>query len=110
MELFLDELKKLTDFDDESAYDDHETPEDLAQSMLEKDLKILQHATMPEGITEKVWSFVQLRENFPDIPKVLLVTVFSLLEIERSAVVDLEDLARFLEACHDEPGMEADED
>jgi len=109
VELFMDELDNLRDYDDESEYSDHDHPEDLATSMLEKELEQLQHVVMPEGI-EKVWSFVQLRENFPDVPKVILVKVFSLLEKEQSAVIDLEDLGRFLEACREEPGMEPGDD
>lgn len=110
VEIFMDERAKLDDYDDDSLYEDEYNPEDLASSMLETELERIQHVTMPKEITEKVWSFLQFREYFPDIPKVILVKIFSLLEKEESAVVDLEDLARFLEACHDEPGMEPGED
>jgi hypothetical protein len=109
VELFFNELTKLTDYDDDSVYGDYDNPEDLATSMLESELVQMQNVVMPEVITEKVWSFVQLRENFPDMPKVLLVKVFSLLEKEQSGVINLEELGRFLEACREEPGMEPGE-
>lgn len=110
VEIFMDERAKLDDFDDESEYEDEYNPEDLASSMLETELEQIQHLTLPKEITENVWSFLQIRENFPDIPKIILVKIFCLLEKEESAVVDLEDLARFLEACNEEPGMEPGED
>jgi len=110
VEIFMDERAKLDDLDDESQYEDEYNPEDLASSMLETELERIQHLTVPKEITENVWSFLQFRENFPDIPKVILVKIFCLLEKEESAVVDLEDLARFLEACNEEPGMEPEED
>jgi len=110
VEIFMDERAKLDDFDDESQYEDEYNPEDLASSMLETELERIQHLTIPKDITENVWSFLQFRENFPDIPKVILVKIFCLLEKEESAVVNLEGLARFLEACNEEPGMEPGED
>ena len=39
-----------------------------------------------------------------------LVRILRSLEMGQSVVVELEDLVSFLEACHDEPGMELGED
>ena len=47
MDASLGELKKSTDFDDESQHDDHASPEDLAVSMRKKALNLLQHASFP---------------------------------------------------------------
>ena len=47
MDASLGELKKSTDFDDESKHYDHASPEDLVVSMRKKALNLLQHASLP---------------------------------------------------------------
>jgi len=112
LEIFIEELEKIVDQDEESEfsiYDD--SPEDLATSMLEHEVELLENVEMPEEeFDEKYWSFSQFRENFPDIPKVIIVKVFSLLEKESSGVINIDELRRFIQVCSEEPGMTQDED
>jgi len=111
LEIFIEELEKIVDPDDvseSSVYED--SPEDLATSMLEEEVDLLENVDMPEEFDEKYWSFSQFRENFPDIPKLIIVKIFCLLEKEQSGVINLEELRRFLHVCTEEPGMTADEE
>jgi hypothetical protein len=109
VEIFFEELEKIVDIDEETELFD-DSPEDLATSMLDEEVELLENIAMPEEDDETIWSFSQLREQFPDIPKHILVKVFCLLEKEHSGVVRVGDLRRFFQACREEPGMAPEED
>jgi len=110
VEIFFEELEKIVDNDEETEFSVYEdSPEDLATSMLEKEVELLENVDMPEEHDE-YWSFSQFRENFPDLPKVIIVKIFCLLEREQAGVISIEDLRRFFQACTEEPGMAPEEE
>jgi len=110
IEIFFEELEKITDEVEGSEFSMYEeSPEDLATSMLEKEVELLENVPMPDDHDE-YWSFSQFREHYPDLPKVIIVKIFSLLERERSGVISIEELRRFFQACYEEPGMLPDEE
>eukprot|EP00495_Collosphaeridae_sp_1-RS-2012_P001938 TRINITY_DN1759_c0_g1_i1.p1 TRINITY_DN1759_c0_g1~~TRINITY_DN1759_c0_g1_i1.p1 ORF type:complete len:192 (-),score=48.66 TRINITY_DN1759_c0_g1_i1:27-602(-) len=110
IEVFFEELEKITDEIEGSEFSMYEdSPEDLATSMLEKEVELLENVPMPDD-HDDYWSFSQFREHYPDLPKVIIVKIFCLLERERSGVISIEELRRFFQACSDEPGMLPDEE